>query len=520
MRALVVAIVFFFMPVSVMADRAALVIGNGAYKHVTPLDNPANDAEAVSDALKDQGFDVMMATDLTLVEIYRTLRKFREMADRSEVAMIYYAGHGIEIGGQNYLIPVDARLSDERDADTEMINMDVLLRQLSGAKKLKMVVLDACRDNPFVNKMQREGTTRNIGRGLAVVSRAEAATLIAYAAAAGEVTPDGERGRNSPFTRAFLNALAQPPADVRIILGAARDELSKLVPGAVPFVYSSLGSERIIINPNSQVPEAEPEPEPVEIAAKPAFDEDALLRDFAKSEFAGTIEAWDAFLNKYEEYPSHMLYVLAIRARKQLSAQVRPVAAPSPSRPKTETLQPQVADTAQETVAVRTARAETPSQGPEMRASPRLDVPTDKPVIPNLAILSKDEATREIQAILKERRCYSGRIDGIWGRGSRAGLSGLNEILGTQMTVSTRPNKQELNRVLDMLRGAPKGDCPVVARQAPAKPTKRRKTTKRTTTSQPKAAAPPPAPAAPKKKAKKSSNSGICYAYIPGSNCY
>ena len=207
-----------------MATNAALVIGNSAYQSVSELPNPRRDSAAIADALTRQGFDVVRMDDLNRNDMYDALRAFRDKADEADIALIYYAGHGIEIEGRNYLVPVDAELVDERDAPVEMIHVDALLRQMSGARSMKMLVLDACRNNPFVARMQREDAGRNVGSGLANIEYAEADTLIAYAAAAGEITPDGVAGGNSPFTRAFLNAIDGPPQDVRRAARGSSDE--------------------------------------------------------------------------------------------------------------------------------------------------------------------------------------------------------------------------------------------------------------------------------------------------------
>lgn len=459
MRALFFAFFFSVLPAILSAEKVALVIGNGAYQHVSPLANPTRDARAVSVALERQGFEVVMATDLTRSALYDTLRGFRDKADRAEVAMVYYAGHGIEVGGQNYLIPVDARLSDERDADIEMIKMDAVLRQLSGAKTLKMVVLDACRDNPFVNQMRRENRGRNVGRGLAIVTDAEAATLIAYAAAAGEVTPDGAEGGNSPFTAAFLTALDRPPADVRILLGAVKDELSRTVPGAVPFVYSSLGAEQVIINPNSAPPEtAAPQPAP-----PPAVpDEGQMLRDYAKAEFSGTVEAWDDFLAAYSGQSSQLLFVLAQRARKQ--AEGAQVAALPPAAP-----------TARQSPEPIAAVPAAPAAAP-------LAAPATEAIVP---LPGQDELKRDLQAALKERGCYLGNIDGLWGRGSAAALSRFNSAAETDLTLDGNSAAELFAAALERVQRSDGVVCPVAA-PAP-KPAR--------TTS-----APRPAPSAPAAK--------------------
>ncbi|MCU9839507.1 caspase family protein [Ruegeria sp. WL0004] len=487
MLRLVFALFFSLLPAVLWAEKVALVIGNASYQNVAPLANPGRDAEAVSAALSKQGFDVVKATDLTRSALYNTLRDFRDRADRADVAMVYYAGHGIEVGGQNFLIPVDARLSDERDADLEMIGMDVVLRQLSGAKKLKMVVLDACRDNPFVQKMQRENRGRNIGQGLAIVSNAEAATLIAYAAAAGEVTPDGPAGHNSPFTSAFLKALDLPPADVRILLGAVRDELNRTVPGAVPFVYSSLGAEQVVINPNSTKPEP---PAPVTTEKPVVHDEEQMLRDYAMAEFSGSVEAWDAFLETHASQSSQLLYLLAQRTRAQLAGQ------------KIAALPPQTGTAERATDPAPVTTSVAPPAGEQQQAAvqiPAIPVPEPQPAPqPQAPALSRDELKRAVQAALKDRGCYRSSVDGIWGRGSLAALVRFNEAAGTDLHLDSNADAEVFAAVLKVVEQSEEVIC--AAAQPTPKPARKTTTARKpstTSTATVQQAAPDPTPPKP-----------------------
>lgn len=429
------ALILLFLPCLAAAEKVALVIGNSQYRNVAALPNPTRDADAVSRALMSQGFDVVLTRDLMRSDMLDTLRDFRDRADAADIAMIYYAGHGIEIGGRNYLIPVDARVTDARDARLEMVELDDMLAQLSGAKKMKMVVLDACRDNPFIVKLDTENPGRNIARGLASVTTADADTLIAYAAAAGAVTPDGEEGSNSPFTTAFLTALDEPPADVRIILGKVRDEMRRSVPGSAPFVYSSLGGGEYVINPNStRIIPAEP--------AK-AVDDSAIIRDFATAELTDTREAWETFVAKYEALPDHPLRILASR-RLALS----------------------------EKAGTKVAALEVPESPRALnddvvRAEPQAE-PDAEPLLP------RDEAMRGIQRELQARNCYLGRIDGIYGGQTRRGLAELSRQSGRSLTIDGRSSAEEMNRLLETLGQLSGAACPQVARVAPT-PTAPRK---------------------------------------------
>lgn len=237
-------------PVSAQ-EKVALLIGNASYKVVGELANPVNDVLAVQDSLESHGFHVTVAVDQGFADMNFALRSFRDKADQAKVAMIYYTGHGIEIGGRNYLIPIDASLEDERDAAVEAVTLDAMLRQISGASELKIVVLDACRNNPFAAKMKRADRGRSVGRGLGRIEASEPDTLVAFAAAAGEITPDGTPGGNSPFTAAFVQALNGPPTDVRRLFGSTRDIMRESVPSAEPFVYTSLGGSEHLIQASS-----------------------------------------------------------------------------------------------------------------------------------------------------------------------------------------------------------------------------------------------------------------------------
>ncbi len=223
--------------------RVALVIGNSAYKSVAALPNPSRDAGAVADVLRRAGFQTAtLETDLTLDRFVNALRLFARQAESAEWALIYYAGHGIEMNGVNYLVPVDARLETDRDVNFEAVPLDQVLSAVEGARKLRVVILDACRDNPFANKMKRTTASRSIGRGLARVEP-EGGTLVAYAAKGGEVALDGD-GQNSPFVTAILKYLPMPGVEINKFFRLVRDDvLNSTNRKQEPFVYGSLPSD-------------------------------------------------------------------------------------------------------------------------------------------------------------------------------------------------------------------------------------------------------------------------------------
>jgi uncharacterized caspase-like protein len=237
--------------VGALADkRVALVIGNSAYQNVPSLPNPINDATAIAELLRSAGFDVVDSrADLGIAVIRRAIREFADVARDADIAVVYYAGHGIEVDGTNYLIPVDAILQRDTDVEDEAISMDRLLRILEPVKRLRLIILDACRENPFTRSMKRTIASRAIGRGLAKVEVVNSDTLVAFSAKAGSTALDGD-GKNSPFTTALLNHLATPGLDLRIAFGQVRDDVLKATANKQePFVYGSLGGGTVSLVP-------------------------------------------------------------------------------------------------------------------------------------------------------------------------------------------------------------------------------------------------------------------------------
>lgn len=239
--------------------RVALVIGNSAYANVSRLPNARNDAEAVAAMLRGARFDVVeLKADLGIRELRRAVGDFAEVVRDADIAVVYFAAHGIEVDGVNYLIPVDAKLARDFDVEDEAMALDRVVRAVDHARKLRLVILDACRDNPFLKTMKRSLGTRSLGRGLAKVEPAAADTLIAFSAKAGSVALDGE-GPNSPFTAALLKHFVTPGLDVRIAFGRVRDDVLAATRRAQePFVYGSLGGRTIALVEKVPVARARP----------------------------------------------------------------------------------------------------------------------------------------------------------------------------------------------------------------------------------------------------------------------
>lgn len=231
------------------ARRVALLIGNEKYEATSQLNNPANDVELMKSSFEDAGFDsVTTVHDLGRQDMVKALRDFEDLATGADVAIVYYSGHGMEMNGQNFLLPTDVQLKTDKDIEDEAIGLDRVQRALEGATKLKLVILDACRNNPFEQSMARSISTRAVSRGLARVEPESADLLVAFASKAGTVALDGE-GKNSPFATALAKYLTEPGVDVRIALGKVRDEVVSVTNRSQePFVYGSLGGAQIFLN--------------------------------------------------------------------------------------------------------------------------------------------------------------------------------------------------------------------------------------------------------------------------------
>src|SRR5262245_23931431 len=230
--------------------RVALVIGNARYEHIPPLPNVPNDAKVMAALFEAARFDsVVVLHDQRVAELRRERLDFAERAAGADMAVVFYAGHGIEVDRVNYLIPVDARLNSDLAVKDETVSLDRLLELMEPARRLRVVILDACRENPFVKSMRLTAATRSVTRGLGRVEAGGANTLIAFATEPNAVAEDGT-ARNSPFTAALVKHLTTPGLDLRIALGNVRDEvMASTAAKQKPYVTSSLGGGVISLAP-------------------------------------------------------------------------------------------------------------------------------------------------------------------------------------------------------------------------------------------------------------------------------
>ncbi|WP_291686114.1 caspase family protein [Bradyrhizobium sp.] len=245
-----------------LADkRVAFVVGNGAYKNVTPLPNPAIDAKSMAALLRNVGFEVVEGTNLTRDKMTERLLDFGKKAEGADVALFFYAGHGIAVNGTNYLLPVDADLKSEMDVKLgAAINVDLTLDQTMADAKVKLVFLDACRDNPFAAKIRSAKATRSVSveSGLAEMKSGEG-TLIAFATGPGQTALDGETGTNSPFTRALMANIASPGVEIQQAMTKVRAQVNEETnKNQLPWGHTNLiGS--VYLNPVAGAAEANAE---------------------------------------------------------------------------------------------------------------------------------------------------------------------------------------------------------------------------------------------------------------------
>jgi hypothetical protein len=285
------------------ARRVALVIGNFDYRFAPRLINTQNDSRAMASLLREEGFEVDEHSNLANADLRQAIRSFFAKTQDADVAVVFYAGHGLEVDGVNYVVPVDAKLRADIDVEDEAVSLDRIMQVLEPARRLRLVILDACRDNPFLASMKRTVMTRAVARGLAKVEPSKPNTLVAFAAKAGSVAEDGQ-GTHSPFTKALLKHIAEPGLDIRLALGRVRDDVIETTKHSQePFVYGSLGGSVITLS--------------IKLAVEIKQDGDDARKDFDIARQLATVDAWDAFLARHTQgYVAEM----ARKERERLAA--------------------------------------------------------------------------------------------------------------------------------------------------------------------------------------------------------
>jgi len=287
----------------------ALVIGNGAYEHAPRLPNPVHDATDIAAELGALGYSVQLVKDARKTGMEAALTQFARVAKGADQALIYYSGHGIEVAGVNYLLPVEARVESETTVPLEAVSLATVIDVAAGARQLGLVVLDACRNNPLANSMQRADGSRGVARGLAPVEPT-GNLLVAFATRDGRVAADGT-GRNSPYTTAILETLREPGVEVSLFWRSVRDRVLKATNAQQePFTYGSLGAERVYLNPPASSP-------------SPASVYDPRAAELALWQGAQSLGTQDAYRDYLAKYPQGQF---STQAKLQLAALGRPAA--------------------------------------------------------------------------------------------------------------------------------------------------------------------------------------------------
>ncbi|MBR0966435.1 caspase family protein [Bradyrhizobium diazoefficiens] len=472
---LAVALLFGAGP-AFAGKRVALVIANSAYQHAPSLTNPVNDGSVMAKTLKGAGFDIVESRhDLSALDTRRVLRDFADATRDADIAVVYYAGHGIEVEGSNYLIPVDAKLERDTDVYDEALSLDRVLVAVEPAKQLRLVILDACRDNPFGKTMKRTVASRGIGRGLAQVEPTSPNTLIAYSAKAGFTAQDGD-GANSPFTVALSRHLTTPGLDVRRAFGFVRDDVLKSTGNKQePFVYGSLGGDDVPLVPVKVVATA-----PAAPVANPQAD---IRRDYELALQVGNKPAWDAFLAQHpdgfyaslarlqvEKIGAEQAHAAATEKAKQAEAERDRLAAVGAQKDaqaraaadaKAAEQAQLAAQKAKEQAQQQAAAAEQQRVNLATAAQSAAPAGTASPAGTNVASLTPAtvpaDLNRSVQTELGRVGCFSGQADGNWSTSAQRSLSQFNRYAGTKLDV-----KVASIDALDTVKSKPSRVCPLV----------------------------------------------------------
>jgi uncharacterized caspase-like protein len=386
--------------------RVALMIGNGAYENTAKLPNPIRDADALAELFRKVGFDVVHSRrDLGNLEFKRALRELNLAAINADIAVVFFAGHGIEINGVNYLLPVDAKLKRDFDVEDEAVTLDRILRAVEPAKKLRLIVLDACRENPFVRTVQRTAAIRSVVNGLGKVEPTMSDTLIAYAAKAGSYSDDGDT-TNSPFTTALLNHLLEPGLDVRLALGRVRDEVLKSTCNQQePFVYGSLGGTSVSLVPAPSAPKAPPPEE--------------VMANYEMAERINTEAAWEAFLRTFRTgYHADLA-----RERLRLPQDAAVAAKKKAEEEAAAKAQADARAKAQRQEEERTAAEQRARDAAEQTRVASIPAPATPSLNLQTSAAEPSVLARAVQTELKRVHCDPGAIDGNWGPKAKEALA-------------------------------------------------------------------------------------------------
>lgn len=484
--------------------RVALVIGNSAYQHTAPLKNPSNDATDIAEKLRQLGFEVIDGTDLSKGDMEQRIRTFADKLVGADVGLFFYAGHGLQVDGRNFLAPVDAKLKSDTDLDFEAVELNLVLKQLERNSRVSVVFLDACRDNPLASSLAKTSRSLEVGRGLARVDKA-VGMMIAFSTQPGNIALDGD-GRNSPFTGALLRHIASEGSSINdVMIDVRKDVLNATNGKQVPWENSSLTGQFFF------KPAAPPTVE--DKSAETAAQINALRQEIAKLQ-----TDQGARLTSQQEQLEILRQKLATETKtaEQLVQEGGAAAAPL-----NRVIEVEPASGASKPAANATANAPSPSPTPspapaEAKVATATEAKAPEAPAPAPAPLpegiTQEELAEDIVAELKELDCYDGPVPGTWGEPSQDALERFNAL--SKLDLKLEEPEQATLDALKYWKGAhcavesvavPRAKAKAVApkQQASPPPVKKYKKAVKPAPYRPKAAARP----APRPKVHSGGNS-------------
>jgi len=439
--------------------RVALVVGNSAYSNAASLRNPRNDASDMAETLKKLGFEVELGLDLDQQNFAVTIEKFARALDGADVGLFFYAGHGLQLNDKNYLVSINAKLENEFLMSSETIDLTAIVRLMESKTAVNLVFLDACRNNPLAENLRRglEVTKRsaNLGRGLARIEPTSRDTLIAFAAAPGQVAADGN-DRNSPFTASLLKNLPRPAVEVSVMLKEVSADVRRATANAqrpqqlsdmsrtfyfasaAPTVVSDASvPEQAAKTPSSVVPQGDDR----------AFD----VAFWNAAQSANDCESTRAYLARF---PSGIFVDLAKLAERRLCTPSRQVtvveAPPAPS------LMPAPPAAAASPPAVPPFVPPSLAAEPPAAPAPVIAALPEPSTTPAASEAGEPDLVRNMQLELIRLGCSSGDADGNWGKSSSAAISRFNRYAKASLN-----EKEPSSTTLSALRGHDERVCPL-----------------------------------------------------------
>lgn len=408
------------------SNRIALVIGNGAYSDATPLNNPKNDAHDIANKLRKLGFEVVLGVDLKLDEMLGTVRNFARRLSDADTAMIYFAGHALQVNGENYLAPIDTQLQSETDLQFDTVSLNQVMSIVQSKTKTLLVFLDACRDNPLSRRFVRKSRSFAT-RGLAQPKSSAEGTFIAFSTEPGNVALDGS-GRNSPFTSALLKHIDKPGVEIASLMTDVRKEVFQSTNRQqLPWTNSGLLG-RFYFNEKT-TPES---------ATPPQGEQQKFLENLAqeRSQWLKIQHSTDEaeIANFLAQFPNGSFASVAKIKQQQLK---------------------QFKELAKQRKELNEAQ--------RIASLPKAELPNNviaKPITPlneepAREIVTK-ELVRSVQSELDRLGCKPGQIDGLWGAKGKRALSNFAKHASLQFA-SLEPN----SNLLKTLQGKSGRICPI-----------------------------------------------------------